>query len=49
MICRLRNEDSPVAQLMTTLHSKSNVKWRIKVLERLAIYLYCLLTTENFI
>ncbi|KYN11579.1 Testis-expressed sequence 10 protein like protein [Trachymyrmex cornetzi] len=37
MICRLHNEGSPVAQLMTTLHSKStNVKWRIKVLERLA-------------
>ena len=37
MICRLHNEGSPAAQLMTTLHSKStNVKWRIKVLERLA-------------
>ncbi|XP_018053020.1 PREDICTED: testis-expressed sequence 10 protein homolog [Atta colombica] len=38
MICRLHNEDSPVTQLITTsLHSKStNVKWRIKVLERLA-------------
>ncbi|XP_018303514.1 testis-expressed sequence 10 protein homolog, partial [Mycetomoellerius zeteki] len=37
MICRLHNEGSPAAQLITTLHSKStNVKWRIKVLERLA-------------
>ncbi|KAG5335067.1 TEX10 protein, partial [Acromyrmex charruanus] len=37
MICKLHNEGSPVAQLTTTLHSKNtNVKWRIKVLERLA-------------
>ncbi|XP_018404281.1 PREDICTED: testis-expressed sequence 10 protein homolog isoform X2 [Cyphomyrmex costatus] len=37
MICRLHKEGSPAAQLTTTLDSKStNVKWRIKVLERLA-------------
>jgi len=37
MICRLHNEGSPVAHLMTMLHSKStNVKWKIKVLEHLA-------------
>lgn len=37
MICRLHNEVKPGTRLMTTLNSKSTaVKWRIKVLERLA-------------
>lgn len=37
MICRLHNEIRPGTRLTTTLNSKStNVKWRIKVLERLA-------------
>lgn len=37
MICRLHNEVKPGARLTTTLNSKStDVKWRIKVLERLA-------------
>lgn len=38
MICRLHNEVRPGVQLTTTLNSKSctDVKWRIKVLERLA-------------
>lgn len=36
MICRLHNEASPGARLTTTLNSKNtDVKWRIKVLERL--------------
>lgn len=37
MICRLHNEVKPGARLTTTLSSKStDVKWRIRVLERLA-------------
>ncbi|XP_071570479.1 testis-expressed protein 10 homolog [Temnothorax nylanderi] len=37
MICRLHNQVRPGARLTTTLNSKStDVKWRIKVLERLA-------------
>lgn len=37
MISRLHNEANPGARLTTTLNSKStDVKWRIKVLERLA-------------
>lgn len=37
MICRLHNEASPGAQLTTALNSKNtDVKWRIKILERLA-------------
>ncbi|XP_076292864.1 testis-expressed protein 10 [Lasioglossum baleicum] len=37
MICRLHTEMKPGRQLITTLNTKNtNVKWRIKVLERLA-------------
>ncbi|XP_072748288.1 testis-expressed protein 10 [Anoplolepis gracilipes] len=37
MICRLHSEIKPGRQLTTTLNSKStNIKWRIKVLKRLA-------------
>jgi len=37
MICRLHNEVKPGTRLTTTLNSKdTDVKWRIKVLERLA-------------